>query len=113
MERGFTKHVASIELQDEPTVLLVGVRAEDGEDGALLARLCQQLVHVHLPLGELELCPRLSLIGAEPNKQSYKYESGQNTRFNLNNAKSWYSKVVLNCVPSRMAAPSQWLLWVV
>lgn len=71
----FTKHVAGVELKDEPTVLLVGVGAEDGEDGALLTRLRQQLVHVHLPLGELEVCPRLTLVGAESNKQSNKNES--------------------------------------
>lgn len=45
---------------------LVGVGAEDGEDGALLARLRQQLVDVHLPVGEAEVRPRLALVGAEP-----------------------------------------------
>lgn len=45
---------------------LVGVGAEDGEDGALLARLRQQLVDQHLPVGEAEVRPRLAFVGAEP-----------------------------------------------
>lgn len=45
---------------------LLGVGAEDGEDGGLLARLGQQLVDQNLPLGEAELRPRLALVGAEP-----------------------------------------------
>lgn len=45
---------------------LVGVGAEDGEDGALLPRLRQQLVDVHLLVGEQEVRPRLALVGAEP-----------------------------------------------
>lgn len=66
---GLTEHVAGVELQDEPAVLLVGVGAEEGEDGALLARLRQQLVHVHLALREHKVRPRLALIGAEPGKE--------------------------------------------
>lgn len=45
---------------------LVGIRAEDGEDGALLPGLGEQLVHVHLPLGELKVGPGLALVGAVP-----------------------------------------------
>lgn len=45
---------------------LVSVGAKDGEDGALLARFGQQLVHVDVLLRELELTPRLALVGAEP-----------------------------------------------
>lgn len=45
---------------------LLGVGAEDGEDGGLLARLGQQLVDQNLPLREAELRPRLTLVGAEP-----------------------------------------------
>ena len=45
---------------------LVGVGAEDGEDGALLPGLGQQLVNIHLPVGELKVVPRLAFIGAEP-----------------------------------------------
>lgn len=45
---------------------LVGVGTEDGEDGALLPGLGQQLVHKHLPLGELEVGPGLALVGAVP-----------------------------------------------
>lgn len=45
---------------------LVGVGAEDGEDGALLPGLCQQLVNIHLPVRELKVVPRLAFIGAEP-----------------------------------------------
>lgn len=45
---------------------LLGVGAEDGEDGGLLARLGQQLVDQNLPLGEAELRPCLALVGAEP-----------------------------------------------
>lgn len=49
---------------------LVGVGAEDGEDGALLPGLCQQLVDVNLPVGELEVCPRLTFVGAEPDRDT-------------------------------------------
>ena len=70
-----TQHVGGIELHDQPAVSLVGVGAEDGEDGALLAGLSQQLVDVHLPLGELEVGPRLPFVGAEPGsvRQGYVY----------------------------------------
>lgn len=61
-----TKDVGGVDLQDEPAVSLVSVRAEDGEDCALLAGLGQQLVHVHLPLGELKVGPGLALVGAVP-----------------------------------------------
>lgn len=61
-----TEDVRGVDLQDEPAVSLVGVGAEDGEDGALLAGLGQQLVHVHLPLGELKVGPDLALVGAVP-----------------------------------------------
>lgn len=64
--RAPTEDVGGVDLQDEPAVRLVGVGAEDGEDGALLARLRQQLVHVHVPLREAEVRPRLALVGAEP-----------------------------------------------
>lgn len=43
-----TQNVRGVDLQDEPAVSLVGVGAEDGEDGALLPGLSQQLVYVHL-----------------------------------------------------------------
>lgn len=43
---------------------LVCVGAKDGEDGALLPRLGQQLVDIHLLLGELKVSPGLALIGA-------------------------------------------------
>lgn len=47
---------------------LVRIGAKDGEDGALLPRLGQQLVHIHLPLGELKVGPGLTLVGAVPER---------------------------------------------
>lgn len=61
-----TKDIGGVDLKDEPAVSLVGVRAKDGENGALLAGLGQQLVHIHLPLGELKVGPGLALVGAVP-----------------------------------------------
>lgn len=61
-----TKDVRGVDLQDKPAVSLVRVGAEDGEDGALLPGLGQQLVHIHLPLGKLKVCPGLALVGAVP-----------------------------------------------
>ena len=66
LSRTLTQHVGGVELQDQPAVSLVGVGAKDREDGALLARLRQQLVDIHLPLGELEVGPGLPFVGAEP-----------------------------------------------
>lgn len=43
---------------------LVRVGAKDGEDGAFLPGLSQQLVDIHLPLGELKVSPGLALVGA-------------------------------------------------
>lgn len=65
-----TQNVRGVDLQDEPAVPLVGIRAEDGEDGALLPGFSQQLVNVHLPVRELKVGPRLTFIGAEPDKDS-------------------------------------------
>lgn len=45
-----TQNIGGVDLQDEPAVSLVGVGAEDGEDGALLPGLSQQLVNIHLPV---------------------------------------------------------------
>lgn len=61
-----TKHIAGVDLQDQPAVFLVRIRPEDGEDGALLTRLRQQLVHVHLLFGKLKLFPGFPLVGTEP-----------------------------------------------
>lgn len=61
-----TEHVADVDLKNEPAVCLISVGAKDSEDGALFARLGQQLVHVDLLLGELELSPCLALVSAEP-----------------------------------------------
>lgn len=61
-----TEHIADVDLKNEPAVCLISVGAKDSEDGALFARLGQQLVHVDLLLGELELVPCLALISAEP-----------------------------------------------
>lgn len=61
-----TQNFGGVDLQDEPAVPLVGVGAEDGEDGALLPGLSQQLVNIHLPVRELEVGPRLAFIGAKP-----------------------------------------------
>ena len=52
---------------------LVGVGAEDGEYGALLPRLGQQLVNVHLPVRELKVRPGLAFIGAEPDRDMDHY----------------------------------------
>lgn len=63
-----TQNIGGVDLQDEPAVSLVSVGAEDGEDGALLPGLSQQLVNIHLPVWELKVGPRLAFIGAEPNR---------------------------------------------
>lgn len=78
-----TEHVADVDLQDEPAVCLLSVRAKDSKDGALLARLGQQLVHVHLLLGELELAPCLALVGAVPAPQAARHLRKQEDHFNL------------------------------
>lgn len=69
-----TQDIGGVDLQDEPAVSLVGVRPEDGEDGALLPGLGQQLVNIHLSVGELEVGPRLSFVGAEPDRDTYSIE---------------------------------------
>lgn len=65
-----TQDVGGVDLQDEPAVPLVRVGAEDGEDGALLPGLGEQLVHVDGPVREAEVEPRLALVGAEPDGDS-------------------------------------------
>lgn len=60
-----TKHISSVDLHNKPAVFLVRIRAEDSEDGALLTRFSQQLVHIYLLLRELELLPGFPLVSTE------------------------------------------------
>jgi len=60
-----TKHITSVDLHNEPAVFLVCIRAEDRENGALFTRFSQQLVHIYILLGELELLPGFPLISTE------------------------------------------------
>lgn len=69
-----TKHITSVDLQNKPAVFLVRIRAEDSEDGALLTRFSQQLVHINLLLRELEVLPGFPLVSteSEPTKDKIK-----------------------------------------
>ena len=58
-------------MYDDPAVVR-GIRAEDGEHGGLLSRLCQDAVDAELLLGELIHIPRLSLIVGIAGKEKVK-----------------------------------------